>query len=466
MRTALALVVIAPVWLAPPLARPAELTPDQALAREISEELVEIDTTAEHGSTTRAAEAVAKRLRAAGFPEGDVRVLAPAENKGNLVARLRAPTAAAKPLLLLAHLDVVEARREDWTVDPWTLLERDGFFYGRGTSDDKAMAAIFTANLIRLRREGTPLRRDVILALTADEEGGPDNGVEWLLREHRALVDAALVINEGGGGRIKEGKYLLNGIQASEKTYRDFALEVRNKGGHSSIPTRDNAIYRLSAGLGRIEAYAFPVELNEVTRAYLERVAPFEDAETAANMRALAADPRDAAAAARLSERPAFNAMLRTTCVATRLSGGHANNALPQLARAVLNCRILPGHAAEEVRAELARVLADEAIEILAADTPSVPAPPSPLSPEVIGAVEKVTAEMWPGLPVVPTMSSGATDSRYFRNAGVPAYGVSGIFHDVDDIRAHGRDERLGVRQFYEGQAFLWRLVLELAGAR
>ncbi len=465
MRAAIPLAVLVALFVPRAFAGP-KLTPDQALAREIYEELVEIDTTAEHGSTTRAAEAVAKRLRAAGFSADDVRVLAPADNKGNLVARLRAPSAAEKPLLLLAHLDVVEAKREDWSVDPWTLLEQDDFFYGRGTSDDKAMAAIFTANLIRMRREGTPLRRDVILALTADEEGGPDNGVEWLLREHRPLVEAALVINEGGGGRIKGGKYLLNGIQASEKTYRDFALEVRNKGGHSSIPAKDNAIYRLAAGLIRLEAHTFPVELTEVTRAYLERVAPLEDAETAAAMRALAKNPRDAAAAGRLSERPTYNAMLRTTCVATRVEAGHANNALPQLARAIVNCRIMPDRSTDEVRAELARVVADPALEVRETETPSFPAPASPLTPEVMGAVEKVTAEMWPGLPVVPTMSSGATDSRYFRSAGVPAYGVSGIFHDVDDIRAHGRDERLGVPQFYEGQEFLRRLVLELAAKR
>ncbi len=443
----------------------AELTPHQKLAREIYEELIEIDTTHDHGSTTQAAEAVQKRLLAAGFPKDDVRLLEPAPKKGNLVARLRAnPTGSAGPIVLLAHLDVVEARREDWSVEPFTLLEQDGYFYGRGTSDDKAMVAIFVANLIRLRAEQAPLTRDLVLALTADEETGPNNGVEYLLGEQRALVDGALVINEGGGGRIKDGKYQVNGVQAAEKLYRDFRLEVRNKGGHSSLPTRDNAIYRLSAALARIEKFAFPVELNDVTRGWLERVAALEEPKTAADMRALLTNPKDGAAAARLSEQPPYNATLRTTCVATRLEGGHANNALPQLAAALVNCRILPGHTPAEVSKQLAEVIADPEVKLSESDsTPAVPSPPSALTPEVLGAIEKVTRAMWPGVPVVPTMSSGATDSRFFRAAGIPAYGVSGIFHDMNDIRAHGRDERIGVRQFYEGLEFLDRLVRELA---
>jgi acetylornithine deacetylase/succinyl-diaminopimelate desuccinylase-like protein len=444
----------------------AELSAHERLAREIYEELVEIDTTHDHGSTTRAAEAVRKRLLAGGFPEEDVQLLEPAPGKGNLVVRLRGE-GNARPIVLLAHLDVVEAKREDWSVDPFTLLEQDGYFYGRGTSDDKAMCAIFVANLLRMRAENAALGRDVILALTADEETGPNNGVEYLLNQHRALVDGALVINEGGGGRIKDGKYQVNGVQAAEKLYRDFRLEVRNKGGHSSLPTPDNAIYRLAAALGRIEKFAFPVELNDVTRAWLERVAAVEDPQTAADMRALAKNPQDAAAAARLSQLPAYNAALRTTCIATRLEGGHANNALPQLAAALVNCRILPGHTPAEVAKQLAEVIADPEVKLGETDsTPAVPSPPSALTPEVLGAIEKVTQAMWPGVPVVPTMSSGATDSRFFRAAGIPAYGVSGIFHDMNDIRAHGRDERIGVRQFYEGLEFLDRLVRELAAPR
>jgi acetylornithine deacetylase/succinyl-diaminopimelate desuccinylase-like protein len=447
-------------------ARAQELSPHQRLALEIYRELIEIDTTHDHGSTTRAAEAVRRRLLEGGFPADDVVLLEPAPAKGNLVARLRSGR-PGKPILLLAHLDVVEAKREDWSVDPFTFLEQDGYYYGRGTSDDKAMASIFVANLLRLRRERTPLRRDIVLALTADEETGPDNGVEFLLREHRDLVDAALVINEGGGGRISDGRYLVHGVQAAEKLYRDFRLEVQNKGGHSSLPRPDNAIYQLAAALGRLERHTFPVELNPVTRSWLEKVAAVESRETAADMRALARNPKDAQAAARLSQTPAFGASLRTTCVATRIEGGHANNALPQQAAATINCRILPGHAPAEVLEQLREIVADPALQLREIDsTPAVPSPPSALEPEVLFAIESITQQMWPGVPVVPTMSTGATDSRFFRAAGIPAYGVSGIFSDLNDVRAHGRDERIGVKQYYEGLEFLDRLARELAGAR
>jgi acetylornithine deacetylase/succinyl-diaminopimelate desuccinylase-like protein len=447
-------------------ARADQIAPqaERALAREIYEQLVEIDTTYGTGETTSAAEAVAARLRAAGIPAADVAVLGPTPRKGNLVARLRG-SGTQKPLLLLAHLDVVAARREDWSVDPFTLLERDGYFYGRGTSDDKAMAAIFSAHLIRLAREKIPLRRDLILALTAEEEGfGPENGADWLLRERRALVDAALVINEGGGGSMRGGKYLFNAVQAAEKTYMNYELAVRDAGGHSSRPTPENAIYRLARGLARLEQHAFPVELNDVTRAFLARAARAESGEIARDMAALAANPADAKAAQRLSAQPSYNALLRTTCVATQLEAGHARNALPQLARANVNCRILPGHTAAEVAEQLAGVLADPRIELRALETESS-APPASIDPEFLRSVERVTEAMWPGLPVIPTMIPAATDSKFFRAAGIPAYGVSGIFVDADDVRAHGRDERLGVKQFYEGQEFLWRLVLALAAA-
>ncbi|HYM28796.1 MAG TPA: M20/M25/M40 family metallo-hydrolase [Steroidobacteraceae bacterium] len=447
--------------LASPATADEARSPEQQLARDIYAELIGIDTTHSTGSTTVAADAVAKRLRAGGFAAADIRQLGPSAAKGNLVARLHG-SGARRPLLLLAHLDVVEAKREDWSVDPFTLLERDGYFYGRGTLDDKCMAAIFITTMVRMKQQGIIPNRDVILALTADEESGPENGVDWLLHNHRDLVDAELVLNEGGGGRMRAGKYLLNGIQASEKTYTNFLLEVTNKGGHSSLPTKDNAIYRLAAGLGRLERYAFPLELNEVTRAYFERSAQTESGQTAADMTALLRDPPDAAAAARLSETPAFNALLRTTCVPTLLEGGHAENALPQRARATINCRILPGHGTDEVRQTLVRVLGDDQISITEPE-PAVVAPASPLDAGLLHAVETVTAAMWPGVPIVPTMSSGASDSRYFRNAGINAYGISGIFVDMDDIRAHGKDERLGVRQFYEGVEFLHRLVLALS---
>jgi acetylornithine deacetylase/succinyl-diaminopimelate desuccinylase-like protein len=434
---------------------------ERELVREIYEELVEIDTSDSAGDNTKAAAAVAARLRAGGLPAADVRELAPAPRKGNLVARLRG-NGAEKPLVLLAHLDVVEAKRADWTVEPFTLLEQDGYFYGRGTLDDKAMAAIFTEIVLRLAREKTPLRRDVILALTADEEGGDHNGVDWLLREHRALVDGALVLNEGGGGRMRAGKYLVTGVQAAEKTYMDFELSVTNKGGHSSRPVPDNAIYRLANALVKIEKHAFPVALNAVTRAYFERSAKSEAGELGQAMAALAKNPDDAAAAARLAQDPTYDAMLRTTCVATQLAGGHAPNALPQRATANVNCRILPGQKAADVQRALERAIGDAEVK-LAMSEREIAGPEASVDPAFLGVVERVSGELYPGVPVVPMMSAGATDSKYFRLAGIPAYGVSGIFVDVDDVRAHGRDERLGVKQFYEGQEFLWRLVNELA---
>jgi acetylornithine deacetylase/succinyl-diaminopimelate desuccinylase-like protein len=327
------------------------------------------------------------------------------------------------------------------------------------------MAAIFVASLIRMKQSGVQPNRDVILALTADEEGGPDNGVDWLLRHRRDLVDAELVLNEGGGGRSRGGKYVLNGVQASEKIYANFQLEVKNQGGHSSLPTRDNAIYRLAAGLARLEEYQFPVELNEVTRAYFERSATIEAEPTASDMAALLRNPPDDESVARLSETPLFNAMLRTTCVATRLEGGHADNALPQTARAIVNCRILPGHTPEEAQRTLKEILADDQIAVTPTE-PVVAGPASPLDPEFMKTAERISADLWPGVPVVPLMSTGASDSRYFRKAGIVAYGVSGLFVDMDDVRAHGKDERLGVKQFFEGQAFLDRLVTALSTER
>lgn len=452
----------------------AKLSPHQQLLREIYKELVEINTTDSVGDNTRAAEAMAERLRAAGFPAEDVRVVAHPENarKGNLVARLRG-TGAKKPLLLLAHIDVVEARKEDWSegLDPFKLTEREGYFYGRGTSDDKAMAAIFVANLIRYRQEGFRPERDIIIALTADEEGGSFNGVDYLIKNHRALVDAEFGLNEGGGGRMRKGAPLFNGLQASEKVYQSFALEVKNKGGHSSMPVRDNAIYHLAEALTRLANFDFPVNLNEVTRAYFERMSKIETGSAAEDMKTVAAamdvdhakDPRVKAAVKRLSESNAYyNALLRTTCVATRLEAGHADNALPQTARATVNCRMLPQETSAQVQQTLQRTLADERIKITPV-APSKPSPPSPLRPEIMAPIERLTSEMWPGVPVVPIMGTGATDSLYFRQVGIPVYGVSGIFVDIDDNRAHGRDERLAVKSLYEGQEFLYRLVKAFA---
>ncbi|MFI5315262.1 MAG: M20/M25/M40 family metallo-hydrolase [Myxococcota bacterium] len=434
--------------------------PERALVHEIYRELIETDTTHSSGSTTRAAELIAARLRAGGIPAADVAQLGPSPARGNLVARLHG-SGAEKPLILLAHLDVVEAKREDWSVDPFVLLEQGGYFYGRGTLDDKAMAAIFTTTFLRLAREHAALRRDVILALTADEETGDENGVDWLLREHRELVDGGLALNEGGGGWMRQGKYLVLALQASEKTYMDYSVVVTDKGGHSSLPTPENAIYRLSAGLLRLEKLVFPVELNEVTRAFLRRAAATESKDIAASMLALASNEKDLAAARRLSQEPRYNALIRTTCVATQVDAGHARNALPQRAHANVNCRILPGHSANEVRDALVAAFADSKLAVTL-DEKETAGPRASVDAEFLRTVERVSAQVFPGVPVVPTMSSGATDSKYFRLAGIPSYGVSGIFVDIDDVRAHGRDERVGVQQFYEGQDFLNRLVNEL----
>jgi acetylornithine deacetylase/succinyl-diaminopimelate desuccinylase-like protein len=458
-----------------PLTRAAaQNAPHQSLLREVFKELIEINTTdSERGDNTRAARAMEARLLAAGFAAEDVRVLVPEGNarKGNLVARLRGEGAGKKPLLLLAHIDVVEARAEDWSagLDPFKHTERDGYIYGRGTMDDKAMAAIFVANLIRLKREGFKPERDIVVALTADEEGGDFNGVEFLIKNHRALVEAEFGVNEGGRGQSKGGKRLLNAVQATEKVYQSFRLEVTNRGGHSSLPRRDNPVYQLSAALDRLAKFDFPVNLNEVTRAYFERMSKIELGTVADDMKLVASgsgpeyhrEQRIEGAVKRLSESPYYNALLRTTCVPTRLEGGHADNALPQSARALINCRILPQETAEQVRATLVRVLADPQIKVSPV-AESKPSPPSPLRADVMGPVEEITSALWPGVPVVPIMGTGATDSLYFRQIGIPVYGVSGIFDDVDDNRAHGRDERISITALLEGQEFLYRLTKHL----
>jgi acetylornithine deacetylase/succinyl-diaminopimelate desuccinylase-like protein len=440
---------------------------DRELARAIYEELIEINTTDSSGDCTRAAKAMAARLEAAGLPKADIQVLGPDPRKGNLVARLRG-TGSRRPLLLLAHLDVVEARREDWSFDPFVFREEGGYFYGRGTSDDKAMAAIFVANLVRYLRDGFKPDRDVILALTADEEGGRFNGVDWLVKNHRDLVDAELGLNEGGGGQIKSGRRVANTVQASEKVFQSFRLEVRNPGGHSSLPVPENAIYRLAEGLVRFSRYRFPVRLNDVTRLFFERSAATVPEPEASDRRAVAGNPPDLAAAERLSAQAYLNARLRTTCVATLLEGGHAENALPQTARATINCRLLPDDKPEDVEAAIVKALADEKIGVSPVQE-AKPSPPSPITAAILAPIERVSSAIWPGVPVVPIMSTGATDSLYLRTAGIPVYGVDGIFEDVDDARAHGRDERMLVTSFYEGQEFLYRLVKALSspeGAR
>ena len=442
------------------------LTPQQQRALDIYKELVEINTVTQTGDTARAAVAMAARLIAAGFDSADVQVFKPAPRKGNLVARLRG-TGARKPILLLAHLDVVEARSEDWSVDPFRLTEKDGYFYGRGSGDDKYMAASFVANLIRYKQEGYRPDRDIILALETDEEILDANamGIGWLLKNHRDLIDAEFALNEGGGVGLKRGKPIRNSIQTSEKVYLNYQLEVRNKGGHSSVPSTDNAIYHLAEGLARLGKFSFPVNLNTTTRAYFERTAELENAQTAADIRSVLSTTPDPAALARLSANPAYNAQLRTTCVATMLEGGHAYNALPQMARAIVNCRMMPGEKAEDVAATLKRVLAEDQISLTPIGEP-VLSDPSAIEDGLLSAIEKTSAEFWPGVPVVPVMSAGGTDGSFLRNAGIPTYGHSGLASDVDDVRAHGQDERVAVKSFYEGGEYLYRLVKRLAGGK
>jgi acetylornithine deacetylase/succinyl-diaminopimelate desuccinylase-like protein len=441
------------------------------LARDIFKQLIEINTTDSVGSTTVAAQAMAQRLRDAGFPAADVVVLGPNDRKGNLVARLHG-SGVHKPVLLIGHLDVVEARQEDWTTDPFQFVERDGYYYGRGTQDMKSGDAIWVATLIRFQREGYKPDRDLILALTADEEGGQSNGIYWLLQNHRDLIDAEFVLNaDGGGVDTVKGKPLVVSMDATEKLYADFQLAVTNPGGHSSLPVPDNAIYHLADALGRLERYQFPFELNAVTRAFFERTAGVESGQTAADMRSIVKTPPDSAAIARLSTDPLWNSTMRTTCVATRLDAGHANNALPQMARANVNCRILPGHTREEVRQVLLKVLADPKIEvsyvttsgrILDSEANAQALPPVSLRPEVTQTLDRVAAEMWPGAPVVPTMSTGASDGVYTNAAGMPTYGISGLAIDTDDVRAHGKDERLGVESYYLGVEFYYRYLKAL----
>ena len=444
------------------IAAASELLPHQELAREILKELIEINTTDSVGDNTAAAQAMADRLLAAGFPAEDVQVLGPVERKGNLVARYRGRDSGRKPLLLLAHLDVVEADAADWTLPPFTFIEEDGYYYGRGTTDDKDDAAIHIANFIRMKEEGFQPDRDIIVALTADEEGGDHNGVQWLLENHRDLIDAEYALNEGGNGSMKDGRRISNDVQASEKVYQTFTLEVTNPGGHSSLPLKDNAIYHLADALVRIRNHDFPVSLNEVTQMFFERSAELEDGERGDAMRGVMQSPPDPAAIAYFSDTPFYNSRLRTTCVATQLDAGHAENALPQRARATVNCRVLPGESIDAVHSTLETVIGNDQVSVSRVNA-ATPSPPSPLTPEMLGSIEAITEDMWPGVPVIPTMSTGATDGLYLRNAGIPVYGVSGLFRDIDDNRSHGQNERILIESFFGGQEFLYRLTKSLS---
>ena len=432
----------------------------QPLGREILKELIETNTTLSSGNTTQASERMAARLITAGFPRADVVVAGGPDHRRNLVARLRGRAGGGRPVLFFAHLDVVEARREDWSMDPFVLTERDGWFYGRGTLDVKGGAATLVTAFCSMRQRGVVPERDLILALTADEEGGPDNGIQWLLANRRDLIDAAYAINlDSGGPEIRGGRVSALTVQAAEKVYASFTLTVRNPGGHSSLPVPENAIYRLAAGLQRLALLELPTRTSEITRAYFAAQAALASGADAADMRAVSVLPTDEAAARRLSAAsPFYNAMLRTTCVPTLLDGGHAENALPQTARATVNCRMLPDEKPADVLEALVRAVADPQIEVAPRGTPT-PSPPSPLAPAVLSAIEGAAQATWGRVSIVPLMETGATDGLFLRNAGMPVYGVTGIAYDTEDVRAHGKDERILVRSFDEGVAFMERLV-------
>jgi acetylornithine deacetylase/succinyl-diaminopimelate desuccinylase-like protein len=444
------------------------LTPNQQRAFDIYKELIEIDTVTATGDTAKAAEAMAARLRAGGFPDADVHAFSPAPRKGNLVARLKG-SGARKPILLVAHIDVVPASRADWATDPFKLVEQDGYFYARGSGDDKYMAASFIANLIRYKQEGYKPDRDIIVALETDEEILDKDalGIQWLLKNHRDLIDAEFALNEGGAVGLKDGKPLRNSLQTSEKVSVTYALMVKNKGGHSAAPVKDNAIYRLATGLTRLSAFSFPVNLNETTRAYFERTAQMEGGQLADDLRAVLAGQTDPASppVTRLSDNAGYNGQLRTTCITTMLQAGTAFNALPQLATATVNCRVMPGEPIDGVKATLEKVLGDDQIAVTPIDTPTLSAP-SALSEEIVGPITKLSAEFFPGAVVLPIMSAGATDGSYLRNAGIPTYGHSGMAGDVGESRIHGRDERVLVKSFFNGNEYLYRLVKELAGGK
>jgi acetylornithine deacetylase/succinyl-diaminopimelate desuccinylase-like protein len=448
---------------------------DRKLARAILQQLIESNTSHSAGSTTGAAEAMRRRLVDGGFFPSEVVVMGPDDRHGNLIARYRGNPASTKPpVLIICHLDVVEAKREDWTTDPFKLVEKDGYFYGRGTQDIKESDAASIVTFLRLKQEAYLPDRDIILALTAGEEGGEGNGVEWLLRTHRDLVDAAFALNaDAGGVTTEKGKPVELGVEATEKLYADFELLATNAGGHSSVPVRDNALYHVADALGKIEAYTFPFEMNSVTRAYYNELAQTTTGEAADDMRSIAGLSPSPEAIARMSANPHYNSTMRTTCVATTMEAGHAPNALPQRAVANVNCRILPGHTPKEVRAELVKVIGDPQVEVALLNEVGTPSnaeendlSPTPLelNPEVFHALRDTVDAMWPNLPIIPEMETGASDGKLTMAAGIPTYGFSGMGIDEDDDRAHGKDERIGVEAFYTGVEFDYLYLKRLTG--
>lgn len=457
MRRALALAA----FLTAATAASAQIAPYDRLAREIYRELIEIRTVHPDGDNTAAARAAAKWLLDAGFDPKDVEIVEPAPRKGNLVARLRG-TGELKPLLLLAHIDVVEAKKEDWSggLDPFKLTERDGFFYGRGTLDDKAPAAIYIANLVRLKREGPVLKRDVIVALTADEEGGTHNGVQHLIDHRRALIDAEFAINEGSVGDLIDGKPRILNVQVGEKSYQSFELEATNPGGHSSVPRADNAIYDLVAAVERISKLEFPARLDYVPRMLAKRSVEFERGPMSAALLAVAEHKETPEHLRTISADPSYNSQIRTTCVATRLEGGHADNALPQRAKATVNCRLLPDEKSDFVQHELQKV-AGERVKVTAKN-PVFPKEMTDPKGPVMKVIDRVAGSLWPSAEILPVMSAGATDGSRLRGVGIPVYGVTGIFIPRGEVRMHGRDERVPVKSFYEGLEFHYRLLRDL----
>jgi acetylornithine deacetylase/succinyl-diaminopimelate desuccinylase-like protein len=455
---------------------PATSPEDRALAKEIFEQLIEINTTdTPLGNVTAGTTAMQKRFLDAGFSPDDVHLLGPDPRKQNLVVRIRAATPASeKPVLFLCHMDVVEALRSDWHSDPFEFVEKDGYYYGRGTQDMKESDAALVLTFLRLHREGYKPKRDLILALTADEEGGKFNGAEWLIEKHREMVDAAFVINpDAGGVELDHGRPEVADVEATEKVYADYQVTATNPGGHSSRPRPDNAIYALTAALNKLAGYSFPFELNEVTRTYFENLAGQETVQTADDIRAILATPPDLAAAARLSAEPSFNSNFRTTCVATRLLAGHANNALAQTAQANVNCRIFPGHSPEEIRQQLIGIFGDPKLTVkhvsdagVVSDTAperKAIAPPAPIK-EVFDPLTRITQAIWPGVPVTPVMENGASDSIYFAQAGIPSYGYSAVALERDDDRAHGQDERLPVDSYFKSLDFFYLFAKALGG--
>ena len=445
------------------------LRPDQQAFRALYKELVETNTSLSAGSCTLAAQRMAAHLKAAGYPDADLTLFATPDhpNEGGLVAILPGKSAKAKAILLLAHLDVVEAKREDWTRDPFTLIEEGGFFYARGAADDKSMAAIFTDALVRLKTE-PKLNRTVKMALTCGEEtSGVFNGAEWLSKNKRQLIDAQFALNEGGGGQLDaNGVPISLNMQVAEKTSHNFTLEARNPGGHSSVPRPDNAIYQLIAAVHKVETYRFPVRLNPTTTAYFQRQSKIASGAQAQAMAAIAAHPDDAAAAALLSADPRLNSTLRTTCVATLMSAGHAENALPQRAKANINCRVVPGESIDGTRQALADLIADPGVSVTAGVERGPQAQATALDPAVLGPAEKLAKEMYPGLQVIPIMSTGATDSIHLAAVGIPSYGAPGIMRDADGGGVHGLNERIRTTSIYKGRDYLYRLVKLYASAK